>query len=117
MALEILEYRDRTGRSPFREWFARLNAAAARKVTTALFRLALGNLSTVKTVGKGVQECRINFGPGYRVYFGIDGEQVVILLAGGTKKRQSNDIQTAIQRWQDYKERKSAEQERWTRWL
>lgn len=114
MALALLEYRNRAGRSPFREWFEKLNADAARKVTTALYRLALGNFSSVKTVGKGVHECRINFGPGYRVYFGVDGEQIVVLLAGGTKKGQSNDIQAASQRWQDYKQRK--EEQRWTRW-
>lgn len=54
----------------------------------------------------GVFECKINFGPGYRVYFGKDGEEIVILLGGGTKQRQQNDIQVALDRWEDYKERK-----------
>jgi putative addiction module killer protein len=72
--VELREYWERSGRNPFREWFDRLNSEAARKVTTALYRMALGNLSNVKSVGEGVQERRIHFGPGYRVYFGRDGE-------------------------------------------
>jgi len=60
----------------------------------------------VKGVGSGLFECRIDFGPGYRVYFGKDGERLVILLGGDTKKRQQQDIDTAIARWQDYKRRK-----------
>ena len=65
-----------------------------------------GNLSNVKSVGEGVLEYRIDFGPGYRVYFGRDGEALVILLTGGTKKRQQRDIETAITYWHDYKEGK-----------
>ena len=91
----IREYHDRGGHSPFREWYDRLNAEAARKVTTALYRVGLGNFSNAKSVGAGVYECKINFGPGYRVYFGKEGEQIVILLDGGTKQRQQNDIKLA----------------------
>jgi len=75
-------------------------------VATALTRLALGNFSNVKGVGSGVLELRINFGPGYRVYFGKDGERLVILPAGGTKQHQQRDIAAAIANWQDYKQRK-----------
>jgi putative addiction module killer protein len=71
--------------------------------------LELGNFSNVRGVGGGVFECRIDFGPGYRVYFGKDGETLVILLGGGTKKRQDRDIATARERWSDYKKRKSQE--------
>jgi putative addiction module killer protein len=78
-------------------------------VTTALYRLGLGNFSNVKGVGGGVFERRIDFGPGYRVYFGKDGERIVILLCGGTKKRQQNDIELAGEFWQDYKLRKRSE--------
>ena len=60
-------------------------------------------------VGKGVYECRIDFGPGYRVYFGKDGDRLVILLGGGSKKRQSKDIEAAQALWKQYKERKSKE--------
>jgi len=90
--IEVREYQDRRGRSPFREWFDGLNAEAARKVTTALYRVGLGNLSNVKGVGSGVYECRIDFGPGYRIYFGKEGACLVILLGGGAKQRQRNDI-------------------------
>ena len=69
-------------------------------------RLEQGNLSNVKGVGEGVLEYRINFGPGYRVYFGRDGETLVILLTGGTKKRQQRDIQAAIELWADYRRRR-----------
>jgi putative addiction module killer protein len=65
-----------------------------------------GNYSNVKSVGSGVHECRIDFGPGYRVYFGKDGEHLILLLGGGTKKRQQNDINNAIAAWRDYKNRK-----------
>jgi putative addiction module killer protein len=104
--IDIREYLDRRGRSPFREWRSELNAEARAKVTTALYRVGLGNFSNAKGVGAGVFECRIDFGPGYRVYFGKDEEQLVILLGGGTKQRQQNDIHLALERWQDYKVRK-----------
>ena len=101
--VDIREYLDAGGRSPFGEWRSRLDAEARRKVTTALYRVGLGNFSNAKGVGSGVFECRIHFGPGYRVYFGKDGERIVILLGGGTKQRQQNDIHLAHERWQDYK--------------
>ena len=107
--LSVLEYLDRAGSSPFAAWFQSLDAAAAAKVTTALRRLDLGNFSNVKGVGGGVFEYRIDFGPGYRVYFGKDGDAVVILLCGGTKKRQDRDIAMAHDRWVDYKKRKAEE--------
>jgi putative addiction module killer protein len=66
----------------------------------------LGNLASVKSVGAGVQELRINFGPGYRVYFGWDGEEVVVLLAGGSKKRQQADIERAKELWREFKGRR-----------
>jgi putative addiction module killer protein len=91
MMLSVLEYLDGAGSSPFAKWFQTLDAVAAAKVTTAVRRLELGNFSNVKGVGARVFEGRIDFGPGYRVYFGKDGEAVVILLGGGTKKRQDRD--------------------------
>jgi putative addiction module killer protein len=112
MTVDIREYHDRGGNSPFGEWYARLNAEAARKVTTALYREGLGNFSNAKSVGPGVYECKINFGPGYRVYFGKEGEQIVILLGGGTKQRQQNDIKLALERWEDYKQRKKQQKEK-----
>jgi putative addiction module killer protein len=112
MMVDIREYHNRGGHSPFREWFDRLNAEAARKVTTALYRVGLGNFSNTKSVGAGVYECKINFGPGYRVYIGKEGEQIVILLGGGTKQRQQNDIKLALERWENYKQRKKQQKEK-----
>ena len=104
--ISIREYIDERGRSPFARWFDKLNEVAAAKVATALIRMEQGNLSNSKGVGGGVLEYRIDFGPGYRIYFGKDGQQLIILLGGGTKKRQPSDIQTAVDLWKQYKARK-----------
>ncbi|WP_159946853.1 type II toxin-antitoxin system RelE/ParE family toxin [Rhizobium sp. 18065] len=105
--MEILEFQDEDGRSPFAAWFGELDALAAAKVSTGLTRIALGNLSNVKSVGEGVLEYKIDFGPGYRVYFGRQGDRWIILLAGGTKKRQNADIRMAQRRWAEYRKRKA----------
>jgi putative addiction module killer protein len=94
------------GNRPFAVWFDRLDKAAAAKVAITLTRMENGNFSNVKGVGQGVFENRIDFGPGYRIYFGKDGNLLVILLCGGTKKRQERDIALAQARWADYKRRK-----------
>ena len=107
--VEVREYLDRRGYSPFAAWSDRLNREAAAKVAAALARIQQGNFSSAKSVGSGVHESRIDFGPGYRIYFGKDGEWLVILLGGGTKKRQQEDIAAALARWQDYKQRKRIE--------
>ena len=107
--MDVLEYLDRQGQNPFAAWFDHLDPAAAAKVTAAMTRLSLGNTSNVQGVGAGVFETKIDFGPGYRVYFGKDGESVVILLAGGTKQRQQQDIALARERWRDYKDRKKGQ--------
>jgi putative addiction module killer protein len=107
--IEVREYLDEQGRSPYGQWFDRLNVTAAVKVATAIHRMEQGNLSNVKGVGAGVYEYRLDFGPGYRIYFGKDGERLVILLAGGTKQRQQADIKAAKANWQDYKRRKRRE--------
>lgn len=104
--MRVVEYLTRDGHSPFAIWFASLNPQAAAKVTVGLARIGQGNLGSTKSVGAGVLEYRIDWGPGYRLYFGRDGEQLVILLAGGTKQRQQDDIGTAQARWLDYKQRK-----------
>ena len=105
-AVRVLEYLDTQGRSPYAVWFESLGAAAAAKVAAALYRMAEGNISNVKSVGSGVLERRIDFGPGYRIYFGRDGESLVILLGGSSKQRQSQAIRMAAARWSDYKRRK-----------
>ncbi len=107
--LEIREYVDPEGRSPYARWFDRLNARAAAKVATAVVRMEHGNLSNAKSVAGGVFAYRIDFGPGYRVYFGKDGETLIILLGGGTKKRQQKDIDAAQDLWRQYKQRKRQE--------
>lgn len=107
--ISLREYVDRDGRSPFARWFDRLDAQAAARVATALIRMEQGNLSGIKSVGTGVSEYRIDFGPGYRLYLGRDGEALVVLLGGGTKRRQRQDIETARDRWRDYKRRKRRE--------
>jgi putative addiction module killer protein len=103
---EIRYYVAAGGQMPFADWFTDLEAVARAKVTRALVRLEQGNFSNVKSVGEGVVELRIEYGPGYRVYFGRDGETSVILLTGGTKKRQQRDIEAAHAYWQDYKQSK-----------
>ncbi len=96
------------GSSPFGEWFEGLDAVAARKITTALYRLQYGNFSNVESVGDGVFEHKIDFGPGYRIYFGRDFQTLIILLSGGTKKRQGRDIDKAKALWLEYKRIKGA---------
>jgi len=100
--LKIVEYL-REGKSLFEWWFNSLDAVAAAKVTTALYRLELGNFSNVKSVGRGVMEYRIDFGPGYRIYFGREGNKLIILLGGGSKRMQSKDIEKAHASWRQYK--------------
>ena len=107
--IEVREYLDAKGNSPYSKWFNRLNVTAAVKVATAVHRLEQGNFSNVKGVGSGVCEYRIDFGPGYRIYFGRSGDLLVIVLAGGTKKRQDVDIVLAKEYWKDYKRRKRKE--------
>jgi len=107
--ITIKEYIDSNDRNPFERWFNQLSAPAAAKVVTALVRMEQGNFSNAKSVGGGVLECRIDFGPGYRVYFGRDGDSIVILLGGGAKKRQQRDIESAKLLWKEYKQRKKQE--------
>ena len=107
--IEVREYVDERGVSPFGRWFDDLDAAAATKVRTALARIETGNLSNVRGVDQGVLEYRIHFGPGYRVYFGRDGDTLIILLAGGAKGRQQDDIENARDLWVEYRRRKRQE--------
>jgi putative addiction module killer protein len=105
--IEIRSYAELSGRVPFQIWFVGLDSQAQARINIALTRLARGNRSQVKGVGGGVAELKLDYGPGYRIYFGQDGELLVILLGGGTKKRQDQDIATAKVRWADYKARKA----------
>ena len=107
--IELRGYIDGNGNKRFAGWLEGLDASVAAKVTIALTRMEQGNFSKVKGIGAGVYEYKIDCGPGYRIYFGKDGELVVILLGGGTKKRQNRDIQAAQECWADYKRRKKQE--------
>jgi putative addiction module killer protein len=104
--IELRAYIDERGNRRFAQWLGDLDAPAAAKVTIALSRMEQGNFSNVKGVGSGVFECKIDFGPGYRLYFGKDGERLIILIGGGTKKRQARDIAAAQECWAVYKRRK-----------
>jgi putative addiction module killer protein len=101
-AFEIREYIE-AGRSPFAAWFDELDAVTAARVDRYLRRLESGNFGAAKVVGEGVSELRLDFGPGYRVYFGRDGKTLIILLGGGSKRRQDADIAAAVERWKRYK--------------
>ena len=104
----IKNYLDPNDRDPFGQWFDEVEARAAAKVRRAIIKIENGNLGNTHPVGFGreVREIVIDIGPGYRVYFAQDGNEVIILLAGGTKQRQQRDIDIAHERWADYKRRK-----------
>jgi putative addiction module killer protein len=106
LRIELRDYIDSRGRRPFQHWLGGLDSVARARVTRALVQLSNGNMSNVKSVGSGVQERRIDFGPGYRLYFGRDGVQLIVLLVGGPKSRQQRDIEAAQEYWEDYKRRK-----------
>jgi putative addiction module killer protein len=91
--IEIRQCVDLQGCTPFDRWFDKLDHGVQARVTVSLDRLERGTTSAAKGVGAGVFELRLDFGPGYRIYFGWDGEQLVILLGGGSKKRQQTDIE------------------------
>ena len=105
----IREFVDARGGSPFGRWVSQLDRHAAARVATALYRMEMGNLSNAKGVGGGVLEYRIDFGPGYRIYFGRDGDALIILLGGGTKARQQRDIEAAVGSWRAYRRSKRQE--------
>ena len=104
--IEVRAYQPEDVSTPFQDWYNALDTAAAERIDDALLRMELGNLGNHKGVGQGVFERRVHFGPGYRVYFGKDGTQLILLLAGGTKRRQARDISRAQQLWKEYKRSK-----------
>ena len=112
-AISVVDYKRKDGSVPFAKWFQSLGIQAKAKVDLAIARLRSGNFSNVKMLGRGVSEYKVNFGPGYRVYFGKEGERVVILLGGGTKKKQNGDIENAKKMWKEYKARKKEGDLRW----
>jgi len=104
---EILYYQTTEGKAPFREWFWGLHDRDARqRITVRLNRLSLGLPGDWKSIQEGVFELRVDYGPGYRVYFAQDGSRLVLLLCGGDKKTQDRDVRQAKKYWKDYESRK-----------
>jgi putative addiction module killer protein len=103
--IKIQEYLRADGSNPYKAWFDSLGAQAAAKVVTAKLRLELGNTSSVKWFG-GIGEYVIDWGPGYRIYLARDGETLIILFGGGTKRGQQKDIDQVKALHAEYKERK-----------
>jgi len=104
--IRIVRYVTADGTDAFDAWFRHQSAEIRARVQTRLDRVELGSFGDHRRIGKGVFELRIDRGPGYRVYYGRDGEDLVVLLAGGTKKRQTHDIQAAHALWKAYKQEK-----------
>jgi putative addiction module killer protein len=107
--IAVEEYRDTNGRSRFADWFDSLDLSVATRVNTVLDRLSAGHTSALKSLGEGLLEYRMDFGPGYRIYLAKDGDRLILLFGGGTKKHQSADIQTAKKHWNEYKKYKKTE--------
>ena len=110
--VQVVHYVAEDGTDYFDEWIQNQATEIRARVQTRIDRVELGNFGDHKGVGKGVYEFRIDFGPGYRVYYGLDSEKLVILLAGGTKKRQGHDIKMAQAYWKAYKKEKRNARER-----
>ena len=101
---ELVEYETENGRCPFSEWLDGLKDIAARAIIRKrLNRIRMGNFGNTRSVGEGVFELKIDFGPGYRVYYGLDGDTLVVLLCGGDKGSQERDIRKANDYWQNYR--------------
>jgi putative addiction module killer protein len=104
MKLTIREYLTPRGKSPFRDWLKSLDIGVRARIQARVMRFENGNLGDHKTVGGGVWEARLDFGPGYRLYFGKDGAVVILLLVGGHKSSQTKDIAAAKHYWDDFRE-------------
>jgi putative addiction module killer protein len=107
MPFRVEEYVRADGSVPYRKWFDSLTAEAAAKVAVVAARLSMGNTSNVKWFS-GIGEYRIDWGPGYRVYLAKDGDSLIVLYGGGTKKTQPKDIERALALHAEYKARKAA---------
>ncbi|MEO7334097.1 MAG: type II toxin-antitoxin system RelE/ParE family toxin [Gemmatimonadales bacterium] len=108
MTIRVEEYLRADGANPFRRWFDRLDPMAAVKVTVALGRLGAGHRSAIKWL-RGIGEYRIDWGPGYRIYLAQDGPDLILLLGGGTKRRQQADLTRATELHQEYQARKGTQ--------
>ena len=100
----VKEFITKNGKNPFKNWVDNLkNIHIQAKIDIRIARLRLGNFGDTKPVGQGVHELWIHFGPGYRIYYGIEDEKIILLLCGGEKKSQKKDIQKAITYWKEHK--------------
>ena len=106
MKLTIREYVSADGRSYFREWLDSLALPVRARIQARVLRFETGNLGDHKSVGEGVWETRVMFGPGYRIYFAKEGGSIILLLLGGDKSSQAGDIRRARQFWKEYLEDK-----------
>ncbi len=104
--LTVREYLTSEGTSPYREWLDRLDVSVRARIQARVLRFEMGNLGDHKSVGAGVWEARLDFGPGYRLYFGKDGPMVIVLLMGGSKASQIRDVRRAHAWWRAYVEAK-----------
>jgi putative addiction module killer protein len=102
VAFRVVQYVDSAGQVPFRRWLTELDVAVRARIQARILRFELGNLGDHKDVGHGVWEARLDFGPGYRIYFGRRGREVILLLIGGDKKSQKSDIRRAQEYWAGY---------------
>lgn len=105
MKIRLEEYIRENGTSPYQTWFDGLDAQAAAKVSVAKIRLELGNTSNIEWF-RGIGEYKINWGPGYRIYLAQEGERLIILFGGSTKKGQQKAIDQAVALHAEYKARK-----------
>ena len=104
MPKTVIVYCDKTGKEPFTNWLNSLkDARDRRRILMRLRRVEQGNYGDSKHIQSGIFELRLFFGPGYRIYFGEDGDTLVILLCGGDKSSQDKNIQQAIKYWDEYK--------------
>ena len=103
---DLIHYADADGKDHFGRWLESLSDVQAQaRVSARLIRLHRGNFGDCRAVGEGVWEIRIDWGPGYRVYYVIAGKQAILLCEGGDKRTQATDIQRAIARWKDWQQR------------
>jgi len=104
---EIIVYSDTNGKQPFVKWLNSLSSIIRTRIQQRILRLSVGNFGDFKFLAEGIYELRLDFGPGYRVYFGKDGNTIVVLINGGDKGTQNKDINAAKKYWQDYLENKN----------
>ena len=104
--VRVVHYITPDGKDYFDEWLLRQNSQVRARVQTRIDRVEMGNFGDHRELGRGVSELRIDFGPGYRVYYGRDGDALVVLMGGGTKRRQARDIRNAQALWNEYQQEK-----------